>query len=700
MKKFEWDVTKNDRITYFDPTLTYELTGYRPITMTEGLDFDPTPFIEAGQNKMKTGRYTNMPLGTKAHRDWWTEEHRRCREGYEVNGYRITGDHYFFLNFYVLMNVKDVQKAGEGRDETCPDFWSKHYEYFHYIEMCELLKKDVIAFKSRGVGFSEIAVALGVRPYTTTPNYSAVYVAFSEGLLEPTLAKVWRQLEYLNMETETGMKRLRQNINTNMHKQASVKDSDGNVKGHMAELKGIIVDNARKLRGRRIDRLIYEESGSNPILNETYVKGEALVRILGKKLGTRIVFGTGGDEGPPLAALEKMFLDPDAFNGLPYKHNYTRTGDYTFTGFFLPAYSCLVSYEDPITAKDIPCMDHRGVTDEAKAKEYYERERQRLAHLPKDLMDYCAEYCFIPEEALNKQGVNDFNQVLLAEQYTQIEIHKAVPKPERGRFFWIYDGKDSNKVIGVRWHADPKGPVEISEHPVEGKPNLYVAGVDSIDHGEEDSVVGDKGSQFCIVVKKRTFGIDAGNRYVCKYIERPKDVRTAYTIAAQILWYYGCKANLEDTKISFRTWLREKKLDRKMLMHRPQYALTPGKKRTDSMWGTPGSEKNIRHGLDLVRDFIEDYCHTLNFLDAIIQLQRFSYEMKGKYDIVMAMVYAEIGDEDMYDMRPDYEARKPDSWEDIGYYYDDKGIKRFGVLPAQNKIQLKISERFDHEYTL
>src|SRR5690606_36296158 len=119
-------------------------------------------------------------------------------------------------------------------------------------------------------------------------NYSAVYVAFSEGLLEPTLAKVWRQLEYLNMETETGMKRLRQNINTNMHKQASVKDSDGNVKGHMAELKGIIVDNARKLRGRRIDRLIYEESGSNPILNETYVKGEALVRILGKKLGTRI----------------------------------------------------------------------------------------------------------------------------------------------------------------------------------------------------------------------------------------------------------------------------------------------------------------------------------------------------------------------------------------------------------------------------
>src|SRR5690606_23260647 len=129
-----------------------------------------------------------------------------------------------------------VKKAGEGRTEGFPDFRAKQYEYFHYIELCEVLGKDIIAFKARGVGFSEIAVALGVRPYTTTSKYQAVYVAFSEGLLEPTLAKAWDQLEFLNMETEGGMRRLRQNINTQMHKQASVKDSAGHVKGHKSEI--------------------------------------------------------------------------------------------------------------------------------------------------------------------------------------------------------------------------------------------------------------------------------------------------------------------------------------------------------------------------------------------------------------------------------------------------------------------------------
>jgi hypothetical protein len=42
-----WDVEIGEEIEYFDPTLSYELTGYRPITETEGLDFDPEPFLKA-----------------------------------------------------------------------------------------------------------------------------------------------------------------------------------------------------------------------------------------------------------------------------------------------------------------------------------------------------------------------------------------------------------------------------------------------------------------------------------------------------------------------------------------------------------------------------------------------------------------------------------------------------------------------------
>ena len=700
MSTIKWDVPLGQRIRFFDGRLSYELTKYRPISETEGLDFQASWFNEAGARKDEFDRYTTFPIGTKSHRDWWTEEMRRCKDGYEVNGYRITGDHYFFLNYYTLANIEGVTKAGQGRDKTRPRFWAKHYEYFHYIEVCETLKRDVIAFKSRGVGFSEIAVALGVRPYITNPEYYAVYIAFSDGLLEPTLSKVWDQLEWLNLETETAFLRLRQKKDTNMHKRASMINSDGIEIGHKAELQGIIVDNPRKLRGRRIDRLIFEESGSNPILTETYIKGNALVELGGRKMGTRVVFGTGGDEGAPLAGLEKMFLKPESFKGLPYRHCYTQNGEDVMTGFFLPAYSCVMSIPDEETNTDISAMDHRGVTNEQMARDYYNAERMRLVDSPKELMDYCAEYCFYPEEALSKQGQNDFNQVLIAQQMTEIKIHKRVPEPDRGRLFWDYAEGSEDHITGVHWSKDPLGDIYISEHPILGegnKPmkNLYCSGTDSIDHGVDDSVVGERGSKFCITIKKRRFG-NSGNKYVAYYLERPSDVRLAYANAARLLWYYNCKTNLEDTKINFRTWLREKKLDYKMLMERPSFAL--GDKRPSAtLWGTPGSEKMIRHGLALIVDFVEDGCHTIEFLAMLEQLQKFSYDAKGSFDIVMSMVYCEIADEDMYDLR----IRKVDDiasqWQDFGYYIDERGYRQFGIIPGQKPINNQLFPNHPYE---
>ena len=95
----KWDVKKEDKIEFFDPTLSYEITGYIPINDKSGLDFDPDWFRKSAMNKLKTGSYSGLSIGTKAHRDFWSEELRRCIEGLTINGYRITGDNYFWLNF-------------------------------------------------------------------------------------------------------------------------------------------------------------------------------------------------------------------------------------------------------------------------------------------------------------------------------------------------------------------------------------------------------------------------------------------------------------------------------------------------------------------------------------------------------------------------------------------------------------------------
>lgn len=148
----DWDVPISEEIKYFDPELSYEITGYRPINMTQGLDFDPTPFQATGKIYTDTGKYTEYPPKTKPYNDFWTEQLRRCTEGYTVGKYRITGDQYFFLNFYRMQTVaQDAVKDTTGRNESFPSFVAKQYEFFHYIEICEYIGKDVCLLKSRGL---------------------------------------------------------------------------------------------------------------------------------------------------------------------------------------------------------------------------------------------------------------------------------------------------------------------------------------------------------------------------------------------------------------------------------------------------------------------------------------------------------------------------------------------------------------------
>lgn len=149
---FTWDFPIGSQIEFFDSNLSYELTGYRPIDKTRGLDFDPKWFTEAREVYNRTGHYTEYRYGTKAYKTFWDQEYLRCREGMTVNGYTITGDHYYFLNYYQLMNLNSVKKAGTSRLYTFPDFYVAQYQWFHYLELCKRLLKNACLMKARGIG--------------------------------------------------------------------------------------------------------------------------------------------------------------------------------------------------------------------------------------------------------------------------------------------------------------------------------------------------------------------------------------------------------------------------------------------------------------------------------------------------------------------------------------------------------------------
>ena len=303
--------------------------------------------------------------------------------------------------------------------------------------MCEHLGKDVAVIKARGVGASEMNSSLCVRPYTTLRNQRLVMSAFSDKNLDPTLTKLWYQLDWLNKNTDGAFRRSRMVTNTKYKKRASkkLKNNEEDPTSHGSEIEGIVADKPDKVRGDRCQRLFYEEAGLDPNLITKYIQGEALITILGDtRVGTRFVFGTGGSEGPALEGLKSITTDPKAYNVLPHRHKFTPRGDYAETAFFIPAYRIVFSK-----------LDNRGFTKAEDGIEHFLNIRKSKEGDPAKLLTYCAEYCFTIEEALIKQGDNMFPREELAEQLTNLDIYKGLPKPSRGFLVWERD-KNNNRT--------------------------------------------------------------------------------------------------------------------------------------------------------------------------------------------------------------------------------------------------------------
>lgn len=147
----EWDVPIGQEIKYFDASLSYELTGYKPINENQGLDFNPSWFTETRDTFNRTGKYTEYAHGSKPFADFWREQYRRCRDGFTVNGYTITGDHYFFLNFYRLENndPDSLREAGASRSMIFPNFMEGQYQWFHYLSLAKKLRLNACMMKAR-----------------------------------------------------------------------------------------------------------------------------------------------------------------------------------------------------------------------------------------------------------------------------------------------------------------------------------------------------------------------------------------------------------------------------------------------------------------------------------------------------------------------------------------------------------------------
>ena len=378
-----------------------------------------------------------------------------------------------------------------------------------------------------------------------------------------------------------------------------------------------------------------------------------------------------------VGGLASLFTNPQGFGILPYKNYDTYDGKPELTAFFAPAHKFALSKK---------YLDNRGVTNWPELKKFYEDIRSKLSG--KAYLDECAEHCFIPEEALAKTGANVFDSELVSQQMVNIKIHNSGSKIIPMALEW---DKNSPKYSKVNAYESSNSKLLVTEQPLKDSEgnvwkNLYVAGIDSIDMGTDNSAEDNDVSDFCIVIKRRVFG-DQEPKYVAIYKDRPRDIRIAYMIALKLLTWYNCQAMLEFTKITFQQFLVERKKEN-LLMSRPEYAVSirAKKKPTKRLIGIPSTEAVIKHGLELISSFLSDYYYTIDYPEMLEELLKYTYENKRKFDIIAAMGCCEIGDEALTGIVPMKPQITQKTWQDIGWYKNEKGYMQFGVIPSKKLI--------------
>lgn len=715
--KTYWDVTKDMKIECFDPTLSYELTGYRPIDETHGLDFDPSWFTEVRETFLRTGKYCSYLPRSKRWDAFWKEQYTRCKYGMTSHGYTITGDNYFFLNFYQLPVVDMDKASGEGTNESFPVFFASQYMFFHYLQMCRVLHKNAALMKARSIGFSEINASLAARLYTTIKRSRTVITCFNDTYLNGTFSKLDHALTFINTNADGFFK-------PRLTDKALEKKSGYQIKidgqftdfGWLSVVKGINGSKPSNIRGERVDLLIYDEAGSWPDLTTAVVQGQELCEVQGVPRGIMLFGGTGGDFGPPLEGLKKIYYNPRAFKILPFRHKWTQDGTTIESGFFLPYFLQSLNPE---------YMDSRGVCNQIEYKKVLQEERNNLLAVPEDYLKKCAERCWNAEEAFTLEGQNKFNKMKIADQLAKIRLHKIGPRPQVGTIDYTYKSNKHSleNINGFRWLLN-SGKVQILEHPVwsdlykeqiekqkrEAEEqgidfeapvytemnDLYVAGIDGIDIGAAQTSKETRDpSDFCIVIKRRAFGLNEP-QYVAMYKDRPQNIREAYKIAMCMCRYYNCRINIEATRVGMITWARENKC-LQYFMKRPRATLTDIKYGTTKQYGTPATKTIIEQQTDLIADYVEDYGHNIWFEDMLVQLNGYNDENKTKFDIIAALGMVELADQELSGRQPTKVDKEVEEFQDYGYYINDKGYREFGVIPKKQSNQIVIKQEENND---
>jgi hypothetical protein len=557
------------------------------IRNTSGIWINTEPFREAGKNFITTGRYTNALPGTLEFDRFWDEEYNRCMNGYEVSGARITGKHYFYLN-YCLINKVNLTDDNRGKRKVSkgfllPDFWDGDYEYFWFLEIAEngidptLIPKlhlnnkvlwteggkSMIVGKARRRGFSYKNAATIAWEYTFIKKSLTLVAAYDKKYLFSEIGiftKVMDMLNHLNEHCPAFKRtRLVNKIADGRIKSGFIEyTEDGTelTKGFQSAITCVsFMNNPDAARGADASKIIVEEAGTFINWNESYYAMEPSIKAGDYYTGMMVVFGTGGDMEAGTIDFAEMYYNPDNYNMMPFENVWDEDGlPEKPAGFFFPMYQ---NYEG--------AYDKEGNSDIPRAKELLTKLRENKkakAKSPEEYLRHTTEYAWSPSEAFQIISNNVFPTEDLRKQLglcmTKDEykgICGRMSYDERGNAEFIPDL--SLRPLEYRDKSiDKSGCIQIWEKPTPGTSyNLYTAGLDPY-ATDEANYSESLGSLF--IFKRYAIGEETHDLPVAEYTGRPQNFKEFYDQCILLIEYYNASCLYENNINNFKTHCENK----------------------------------------------------------------------------------------------------------------------------------------------
>lgn len=677
-----------------DPVRYGELTlpGTRNPVSNMGRDYlffkDTKKLSPAAENFKKYGEYCPYIKGTQMWHEFWDNEWERCENGYEVDGFWISGEYYFYLNYCIISSVLDEQ-SGEPMLQF-PLFLSMDYYWFMELYKAENPesgyardKEHLIVAKSRRKGFSYKNAAGCLHKYLFSRKAKVVIASQRGEKARETFDMAMTMLDFINENTAFDTPWLiRKSSDANCRLVMGVKKKDVRTGktftyGTKNEILTVSLHNKPDgAAGLGAVRVIFEEAGMIRDLKEAWEFTEPTLRSGAIKKGIAVIYGTGGDMEGATQDFSEMWNNPKGYNLKAYKNIYEYEETERESGLFFDE---LWFMEGGVV--NINGVEYRGVDENGNAYRWVpdillnqQRKLRRLGS-KKNYNVFLTQSCKTASEAfmvsegnvfptgeiyerlttvrMNTSGIAPFMKGLLVEVEKGVKFKPDLENDLQPMDYFPLRGNETMRELKgcvMQYYAPQKIQGEVPD-------GAYIIGLDP--YAVEGSVKISKGTSLgcAYVMRTRKYWKEMGQpEVICAaYIGREERSDDFLYNVYKLAKYYNAKIFFENDRGNVKQYFQKKKALHYLAetpgnvieKHLSSTSTTLSRRYGYSMSNLKFKEDAIQYVIDWVLEERVEGEGTRN-LDMIIDIAlleemiRFNFD-GGNFDRVMALVGCILG---------------------------------------------------------